>query len=141
MSEHFSDHTLSSKLIQFSLREKLVAYNKVFEFTCAVRGVHYYRNHWNPEPEQILNCYHGRNNRFTRFAFKCCVAGKEEPVSHIPNEISRVKKFLIDNGGTITVQLVGNHYRRVPLVQGGLEIPCKLTATIPGTVSNLLCME
>ena len=34
-----------------------------------------------------------------------------------------------------------NHYRRSPLVQGGLDIPCKLKATIPGTVSNLVCVE
>ena len=69
------------------------------------------------------------------------MAGKEEPVSHILNEISRVTKVLIGNGATITAQLVRNHYRRLPLFQGGSDISCKLTATIPGTVSNLLCME
>ena len=47
------------------------------------------------------------------------MAGKEEPVSHILNEISRVTKVLIGNGATITAQLVGNHYRRLPLFQGG----------------------
>lgn len=70
-----------------------------------------------------------------------CEIGKEVTIGHMPIEISRVTKFFIDRGATITAQLVGNHYRRSPLVQGGLEIPCKVTAMILGTASNLLCME
>ena len=54
-----------------------MAYNKIFEFTCAVRGFHHYRHHWNSEPDQILNCYHERNNSLDRFAIKFCEAGKE----------------------------------------------------------------
>ena len=118
-----------------------MAYNKEFEFSCTVRDYHYYRSIWDPEPEQILNCYHERNNPFDRCAIKCCEIGKKVTIGHMPIEISRVTKFFIDRGATITAQLVGNHYGRSPLVQGGLEIPCKITATIPGTVSNLLCME
>ena len=88
-----------------------------------------------------MNCYQERNSPFDRFAIKCCLAGKEELVGHIPNEISRVTKFFIVRGAAITAQLVENHYRRSPLVQGGLDIPCKLTAAIPGTVSNLVCVK
>ena len=66
---------------------------------------------------------------------------KEETIGHILMEISRVKKYFIDRGATVTAQLTGFHYRRSPLVQGGLEIPCKITVTISETVSNLLCME
>ena len=33
------------------------------------------------------------------------------------------------------------HYRRSPLVQGGLEIPCKVSVTIIGIVNNLLVLE
>ena len=88
-----------------------------------------------------MNCYHERNSPFDRFAIKCCVAGKEELVGHIPNEISRVIKFFIARGAAITARLVENHHRRPPLVEGRLDAPCKLTATIPGTVSNLLCVE
>ena len=47
----------------------------------------------------------------------------------------------MDRGATVTAQLTGFHYRRSSLVQEGLEIPCKITVTISGTVSNLLCME
>ena len=33
------------------------------------------------------------------------------------------------------------HYRRSPLVQGGIEIPCAVTVSMPGTVINQLLME
>ena len=36
---------------------------------------------------------------------------------------------------------MSTHYRRSPLVQGGIEIPCVLTVPIPGTVINQLLME
>ena len=33
------------------------------------------------------------------------------------------------------------HYRRSPLVQGGIEIPWVVTMSMPGTVINQLLME
>ena len=118
-----------------------MAYNKIFEFTCAVRGFHHYRHHWQLQPNQVLNCYHECNKPFDRFAIKFCQAGKEETIGHIPMEISRVAKYFMDRGVTVTAQLKGVYYRRSPLIQGGLEIPCKFTVTISGILSNLLCME
>ena len=56
-------------------------------------------------------------------------------------EISRMTKYFMDKGTTVTARLTEVHYRRSPLVQGGLEIPCKITVTISGAVSNLFCME
>ena len=56
-------------------------------------------------------------------------------------ETSRVTKYFLDRGPAVIVQLKGVHYQRSPLVQGGLEIPCKITVTMSGTVSNLLCMQ
>ena len=38
-------------------------------------------------------------------------------------EISRITKFLLDYGTRIKATLRSAHYRRSPLVQGGLEIP------------------
>ena len=71
-----------------------------------------------------------------------CEIGKDEAaVGHLPIEISRVTKFFIDQGGSIITELTSDHYRRSPLIQGGIEIPCKVTAKIPGTVINLLIME
>ena len=47
-------------------------------------------------------------------------------------EISRATKFLRDRGAEVSVTIIGTHYSRSPLVQGGLEIPCNLTANLPG---------
>ena len=71
-----------------------------------------------------------------------CEIGKDETaVGHRPMEISRVTKFFIDRRGSIIAELTSDHYRRSPLFQGGLEIPCKVTAKILGAVINLLIME
>ena len=45
-------------------------------------------------------------------------------MGHLPLEISRFTKFLLDRGATITATLSSTNYRRSPLVQGGLEILC-----------------
>ena len=81
------------------------------------------------------------DNAFDRFIIKVCEFGKEIPVGHLPKEISRVTKYLLDRGATATAPLTSEHYRRSPLIQGGLEIPCKVSVTMPGTVSSLLELE
>ena len=117
-------------------------YVKMFECTAAIHGYHYYKKFCKPESHQVLNCYHEKNNAFDRFAIMVCEIGKDETaVGHLPMEILRVTKFFIDRGGSIIAELTSAHYRRSPLTQGGIEIPCKVTAKIPGTVINLLIME
>ena len=56
-------------------------------------------------------------------------------------EISRVMKYFMDRGAIVVAQLMAVHYRRSPLIQGRLEILCKMTVTISRTVSNLPCTE
>ena len=56
-------------------------------------------------------------------------------------EISRVTKFLLDKGANVSAKLTSTHYRRSSLVQGGIEIPCLVTVSMPGTVINQLLME
>ena len=67
--------------------------------------------------------------------------GKEIPVGHLPKDISRATKYLLDRGATATAMLTSKHYRRSPLVQRGLNTPCKVSVTMPGIVSNLLVLE
>ena len=57
-------------------------------------------------------------------------------VGHLPREISRITKFFIDRGAVVFVQLTSRHYRRSPLVQGGMEIACLVTVRIPATKKN-----
>ena len=73
------------------------------------------------------------------FAMKVCDYVKI--VGHLPMVISRPTKYLLDRGAVFTVELTSSNYRRSPLIQGGLEIPGKVTATMPGTVKNHLLME
>ena len=56
-------------------------------------------------------------------------------------KISRVTKFLPDRGANISAKLTSTHYRRSPLVQGGIEIPCVVTVSTPDTVINQLLMK
>ena len=114
---------------------------KIFEFSSAVRGFHYYRKFWNPQHDQLLECFHENQNPFDRFAIKVCEVGKENPVGHLPREISRITKFFMDRGAIVSAQLTSKHYRRSPIVWGGIEIPCKVIVRIPGTCINLLLME
>lgn len=114
---------------------------KTFEFSAAVRGFHYYRSFWSPQPEQVLRCSHEVGNAFDMFAIKVCESSTDETVGHLPMEISRITKFLIDRGADVTAKLTSTNYRRSPLVQGGIEIPCLITVTMPGTILNQLLME
>lgn len=118
-----------------------MAYNKTIDFTAAVRGYHYYKAFWKPEPIQVLDCFFNHYNAFDRYAIKVCEIGNSTPIGHLPKEILRITKYLLARGAIATVILTSDHYRRSPLVQGGLEIPCKVSVTITGTVSNLLVLE
>ena len=118
-----------------------MAYCKTFEFSAAVRGYHYYRRYWTPQQDQELICSHEPDNPFDQFAIKVCDREKEDVVGHLPREISRATKIFIDRVAKITATLTSTHYRRSPLVQGGMEIPCKISASIPGTCQNLLLLE
>ena len=57
---------------------------------------------------------------------------------HLPREISRVTKFLLDRGARMTAILTSVNYRRSPLVQGGLEIPCRVKITMANTKKSVI---
>ena len=42
----------------------------------------------------------------------------------------------MDLGAAVSLKLTSRHYRRSPLVQGGMEIACLVTARIPATMKN-----
>ena len=113
---------------------------KVCTFTAAVRGFHYYRRLWRPTDSQKLFCLFEIGNSFDRFAIKT-VTEEDQIVGHLPREISRVTKFLLDRGAKIYLTLCSTNYRRSPLVQGGLEIACKIVVKMPGTVKNHMIVD
>ena len=115
-----------------------MAYNKFFEFLVAVRGYNHYRRFWIPEKDQVLECFYETHNSFDRFAIKVIEVGNENAIGHLPREMSRVTKFFMDRGVIVSAQLTSEHYRRSPIVQGGMEISCKVTVKIPDRCANIL---
>ena len=55
--------------------------------------------------------------------------------------MSHVTKFLLDRGAAAYAELTSTHYRRSPIMQGGLEIPCKITVKLHGTVKNHMLLD
>ena len=97
--------------------------SRSYEFISAVRGFHVCRQEWHPEQNEELGCSHEVGNVFAIFAIK--TTNNDGGVTgHLPQEISRPTKFLLDRGAQITAILTDTHYRRSPLFQGDLEIPC-----------------
>ena len=80
---------------------------------------------------------HARKGQSIRFfAIKVIKRTTGETVGHFPLEYSRVTKYLMDRGARFTVTLTSSKYCVSPLVQGGLEIPCKVVIYQPRTRKN-----
>lgn len=109
-------------------------------FNSAIRGYHYYRKNWYPKKEEHLVCSHEEDNAFDIFAIKTCKADGTI-VGHLPRELSRTLKFLLIRGARIFADLTSTHYRRSPLVQGGLEISCKVTVEMSPTRKNIQLLD
>ena len=119
---------------------------KLYKYSSAMKWCHYYRNYCQPVVGEELDCMNERDNPFDLFA----IAIKKttgEIVGHLPMNISRVTKYLMDRGARFTVALSSSQCCVSPLVQGGLEIPCEvgiyLTATprkneLVGIYNNLI---
>ena len=114
---------------------------KPIKIESAIRGYHVYGKVWDPSEEEFLECLHEPGNMFDIFAIKTCQGAERRIVGHLPMEISRPTKFLLDCGAIIKSKLTGKKYRRSPLVQGGLEIPCILIIEMLDTVNNNRLME
>ena len=107
-----------------------------FEFESVVCGYHHYQKYWSPKEHETLNCYHEPGNPFDIFAIKSCSHGSLQPVGHLPREISRLAKFILDRGAEVEAKLTSNQYRCSPITQGGLEIPCTVNIKMPATILN-----
>ena len=75
------------------------------------------------------------------FAIRTCRTDCEKTFGHLPRDISRSTKYLIDRGAKVTAKLSSIHYRRSLLYQEGLEIPCEVTVTIPASIKGHLLMQ
>ena len=62
-------------------------------------------------------------------------------MDHLPREISRPTKFLLDRGAEIVAEIESSLYWRSHLIQVGLEIRCKVSVTLPGTMKNHMLLS
>ena len=99
----------------------------------AIRGFHVYKAIRQPEEGEKLISEHEENNKYDLFAIKVCRPLDRKIVDDLPIAISRITRFIIARGVIVEAQLTAAHYRRSPLVQGGLEIPCSLIFKMPET--------
>ena len=112
--------------------------SETVKFSCAGRGYQVQRTVWQPKENETLQFDHESDNDYDFCEKKTCRDAEFHPqiVGCLPLEISRLTKFLLDRGVTITATLSTTHYRRSSLVQGGLEIPCVANAKLIGTKKN-----
>ena len=113
-----------------------ISLEKVLSLQAAVKGFHIYKAVWEPKDSEVLACSHEENNLHDPFAIKTCQLDSGKIVGHLPMELSRISKFILDRGAKIEVELRETYYLRSPLVQGGLEIPCDLVITMPNTMKS-----
>ena len=68
---------------------------------------------------------------------KTCTRGSNgRTVGHLPVEIPRPRKYILQRGAKVVATLSSRNYRRSPLVQGGLEISCSVTIFMPETLKS-----
>jgi len=106
-----------------------------FEFYSGLRGYHVYKNtaDWKPYEKEKVTLKREINNEHDKFA----VAGRVTMrgkfgwiiVGHIPRELSRYVWYSILEGAKYEVEVYRKKPIASPLLQGGLEIPIKVSVT------------
>ena len=109
-------------------------------FLCGLRGYHVYKKDWTPRINKVLPAVHEVSNTYDRYAIaaKKKLPGQLAPstVGHLSKEISKFTRFIILYGATVTIKVTDVNHRRSPLIQGGLELPVEVTATMENTKKN-----
>ena len=57
-------------------------------------------------------------------------------VGHLPRKVSQITKFILDRGAKVTGTLTSTNFCRSPMIQGRLEIACKVSVKMPKTITN-----
>ena len=93
---------------------------------CSSKGFPRLQSELEPKEDELLECSHEKDNPYYSFSIKVFKPDSPaEIVGHLPMEISQITKFIIDRGAQVAVKSRVRHYRRSPLVQGGLVVPAR----------------
>ena len=103
-------------------------------------GFRYYRKYWSLKIVENLLCSHGRHNAFNIYSINTCKEDRET-IIHLPCEFSHALKLLLERGAKISAVLMSPHYRQSHLVQGCMEIPCKVTVEMSPTLKSTQLMD
>ena len=112
------------------------------QFPCGLRGYHKYRSVRAPTQEELLVAQQECNNPFDTYAIACIKLvtlvgiSRQQVVEHLPKEISRFTRFIVEHRAAVTVEVVDIKHIKSPLVQGGLEILIEVVVVMPFSASN-----
>lgn len=103
-------------------------------FKMGIRGFHVYQEKWKPFIGQELSFVQEADNVYDCFAVavktKCKGSlAPQEIVGHVPLELSRFIFFAIQHGCSFSAKVLTQKPVRSPLVQGGLEVVCAVSAS------------
>ena len=90
-----------------------------------VRGFHVYQDIWTPSTGERLPCETEDMNPMDPYAV--AIKNRREVIGHVPRKISAACFLFIQRGGTLNCIITDSRRQySADLVQGGLQIPCKL---------------
>ena len=90
-----------------------------------VRGFHVNKDIWIPATGEVLSCKGEDGNIMDPYAI--AIMKGSEIIGHVPRKISAACYLFIQKGGILTCIITdSNHQYSSDLLQGGLQIPCKL---------------
>ena len=116
-----------------------------YEFSNGLRGFHVYSNIWKPKLNEKINITHERGNMYdpNAMAGKTMLPGTLEAsiVGHIPKEISRYTRYIVEDGASVDAFVLATHHRPSPLIQGGLEIQIKLVVKLTDNKVNIAKLQ
>ena len=107
-----------------------------YKFVSMPRGYHQYQSIWSAVVGEELPCRIKLSNPHDLFAVAICKS--DIVVGHVPKRISSICSSFLRQGGSITCKVTGPRRFSADLLQGGLEIPCKLIFTgIPKDIEKV----
>ena len=96
----------------------------VFEKQSVIRGHDNYQRIWTPELGEYLVCEREATNVNDRYAV--AVVKDHVIIAHLPRAQTKIYSLFLLRNGTIDCVMIGSRRYSVDLLQGGLEVPCKL---------------
>ena len=133
---HYKDFKEFHPLWQGQQKRHVTTMADHLEFYTGLRGFHVYSTtvNWRPYVGQKLIFKRELDNHHDKFAVagKTMLKGKIGLiiVGHIPRELSHYTWYSIQEGAKFEAEVHEAKPKLSPLVQGGLEIPMKVTVTL-----------